>query len=169
MLAQQTAQLCCSTSGRSAPRIFFFHMRRWPRWRCDHLNGHFLVLHSAYPILLPNSGTAPFSRIVISYISCVSSSQFISGIAHASSVTASYGGRAIAESILSFALVDEATPPSPSSSSEPDFGKTRLKLLRCPLGRSVRLGALGRCLPRARPPTTGISYVAARHRYSRMS
>ena len=33
----------------------------------------------------------------------------------------------------------------------------RLKRRLCPLGRSVRLGARGRCRPRARPPTTGNS------------
>lgn len=37
------------------------------------------------------------------------------------------------------------------------FGRARLKFLRCPLGRSVRLGARGLAFPRARPPTTGIS------------
>ena len=39
----------------------------------------------------------------------------------------------------------------------------------CPSGRSFRLGARGRCRPRARPPTCGSSKVADRHRYRTMS
>lgn len=44
-----------------------------------------------------------------------------------------------------------------------------LILRLCPEGRSLMLGARGRCLPRARPPMTGSSYVAARQKYRRMS
>jgi hypothetical protein len=40
-----------------------------------------------------------------------------------------------------------------------------LKPRRCPSGRAFRLGARGRCLPRARPPICGSSKVADRHRY----
>jgi hypothetical protein len=38
-----------------------------------------------------------------------------------------------------------------------------LKLRRWPFGLAMRLGALGRDFPRARPPITGISYAKARH------
>lgn len=39
-----------------------------------------------------------------------------------------------------------------------------LNCRRCPSGRALRLGARGRCRPRARPPTCGSSKVADRHR-----
>jgi hypothetical protein len=39
-----------------------------------------------------------------------------------------------------------------------------LNCRRCPSGRSLRLGARGRCRPRARPPICGSSKVADRHR-----
>lgn len=45
----------------------------------------------------------------------------------------------------------------------------KLSFLLCPLGRSVRLGARGRIFPRARPPMTGISYMAERAAYSTRS
>lgn len=45
----------------------------------------------------------------------------------------------------------------------------KLKRRRCPSGRSFRLGARGRCRPRARPPICGSSKVAVRHRYRAMS
>lgn len=45
----------------------------------------------------------------------------------------------------------------------------RLNALSVPLGRSLRLGAIGRRLPLARPPMTGISYVVARHIYNMTS
>ena len=38
-----------------------------------------------------------------------------------------------------------------------------------PLGLSAKLGARGRCLPRARPPSAGISYVADLQQYKARS
>lgn len=45
----------------------------------------------------------------------------------------------------------------------------RLKRRLCPSGRSLRLGARGRCRPRARPPICGSSKVADRQMYKMMS
>jgi hypothetical protein len=97
---------------------------------------------------------------------------------HSSSSTKSKIGRLMVAVMLRLwpeaeVVVVGVVTAGPSTWWKSTGGRTparRLRLRLCPSGRSLRLGARGRCRwPRARPPICGRSKVADRQMYKMMS
>jgi hypothetical protein len=65
-------------------------------------------------------------------------------------------------------MISEPTPPL-TPTFRPAFSFSLAALSPKRSGSSFRLGALGRCMPLALPPTQGILYVTSRQVYSAMS